>query len=93
MIPLNLYKFDIEICATAYIKAPSAEAATVMALGLKNQALELFEQDGEIPISGRRFDNPALPTISLSPAMTIIGLNDGATVELSEENVPGYEGS
>jgi hypothetical protein len=70
---MKLYSIEIQICATAYIKAESAEEAMKIAKELKGDILEIDEQDGELPISGREYDNPNLPDISLSPAMTVEG--------------------
>lgn len=53
--------------ATAYIRAES-EAEAVAGVRAAYQG-ESFEFDGA-EISGRPFDDPALPLYSLSPAMT-----------------------
>jgi hypothetical protein len=64
----------VKIAATAYIKARSAAEALRIAKEMKYDALELREDmHQEVPITGRRYDDPDLPDISLSPAMTIHG--------------------
>jgi hypothetical protein len=78
---MPLYSIDVQLWATAYIKADSAEEAEQIARGLKGSALELEEQDGEVPISGAMYDDPELPDVSLSPAMSIVG-PEGQSAEL-----------
>lgn len=80
----NLYSVEVMICATAYIKAGSGDEALKIAAGLKDDSLELLEQDGEVPISGKRFGDRDLPSVSLSPAMTIHGLWAGAVAAKAE---------
>ncbi len=80
-----LYSIDIQIWATAYIKADSAKEAEAIARAFKGYTLELEEQDGEVPISGQRYSNPDLPDVSLSPAMTIVG-PEGQQAELVEDD-------
>lgn len=63
----NLYSIDIKVVATAYIKADSEEEALEKVKGLH---LDGIEVSGDI-ISERQFDDPDLPEISLSPAMTL----------------------
>lgn len=71
----QLYSVNVQICATAYIKADNAESALAIAKSLegKTPAIPLYWTEGEVPIDGKEFDNPSLPDISLSPAMTIHG--------------------
>lgn len=69
---MKLYSVDIPITATAYIKANSAEEALKRASSLALLGIEFPEDlEREVPISGRMYDDPNLPEISLSPAMTI----------------------
>lgn len=84
---MNVYSIDVMICATAYIKAETEAEAQAIALGLKDSALELYEQEGEVPISGKDLDNPDLPDVSFSPAMSVKGPVEGVTVDLAEEGV------
>lgn len=70
---MKLWSIDIKICATAYIKAETEEEAMKIANDLKNNGLELDEQDGETPISCKQYSDPDLPDVSLSPAMTLYG--------------------
>lgn len=67
--PSKLYRIDMRIAATAYIKATSKKAAMKIAREHENDTLELAE-DGDL-ICGLRFSDPDLPDFSLSPAMTV----------------------
>jgi hypothetical protein len=87
---MNLYSVDVKICATAYVKANSPEEALKKVVeqygGQPGALVEVGESDD---VSGRRFDDPELPDISLSPAMTAYGPweDDVRHVELQEEGV------
>ena len=81
----KIYQMDIMLCATAYVRAGSAEDA-------KRLILQEFGRGcfGELPIgegndvtiSGRRFEDPRLPDVSLSPAVTFYGpADEGADPE------------
>ena len=73
----QLFSIDVRMYATAYIRADSAEEATAIAKGLKDSAMEVAtDSGGDVEISGLQFDDPDLPDISLSPAMTIVGPAD-----------------
>lgn len=86
---MNLYSVELRLAATAYVKAESPEEALERAKTLIGDPLEL-ESDDET-ISGRKYDDPELPEVSLSPAMTINGFwNDEhvePVMELVEENI------
>lgn len=83
----DLYKIDVRLIATMYIKAES-EAEAAQKLAEFGDGFELFEEErGEFPITGRAFDDPRLPNISASPCMTLAGPCEGAVWELAEENV------
>lgn len=73
----NVYSIDVKIYATAYIRADSEAEALKIAKAMKDDCLELCEQDGDPAISGLNYDNPDLPGVSLSPAMTIYGPDEG----------------
>lgn len=77
----SIYRIDVKVWATAYIRADSAEEATEIAKGLKQQGLEVSDAGGDIEISGLQYDDPELPDVSLSPAMTCHGPEDGDTAE------------
>jgi hypothetical protein len=83
---VNLYSIDIKVVATAYVKANSEEEAREKAKGLHMDGLEV---SGDPLISERRYDDPELPEISLSPAMTIYEPLDH--IELAHENIPEKE--
>jgi hypothetical protein len=80
---MPLYSIDVQIAATAYIKATTNEAARAAALALRNQCLELPNGDWGVEVCGRQFGDPLLPAISLSPAMTIMGPFDIDALDLA----------
>lgn len=86
---MNVYGVEIKICATAYVKARSEAEAIEEVRKLDGTFLELQEDDGnDPPISNRRYDDPSLPDISISPAMTVYGPWDqDATAEVVAEDV------
>ncbi len=81
---MNVYRREVMICATAYIKASSPEAADKTLRGIEIKGLEVTGWRGDVPISGAMFTDPALPKISLSPSMTIHGHWPGSTMEEAE---------
>lgn len=66
---MKVYRIEMQVCATAYIKASSEDRALAKAKKLADTELMV---DG-LMISSAQFDNPDLPEVSLSPAMTIHG--------------------
>jgi hypothetical protein len=75
---------NVRIYATAYVKADTIEKALEMAKHLPASQLEFEEMSGgDIDISGRAFDDDALPDMSLSPSMTIDGIDEGSIEEVS----------
>jgi len=84
---MRLYRIDLRVCATAYVKARSKKEALKKVADQKMDELVVGEDDR---ISGRKFDDPSLPDISVSPAMTIHG-RWGNAVELVEDDVPGID--
>jgi hypothetical protein len=82
---MPLYSITVTIYATAHIRAASAEEAKAKALALENLTLEVEDAGSEVPITGCPFDDPALPEISLSPAMTVIGPDKDNMPELEED--------
>lgn len=77
----QLYSIDVRVVATAYIRADSAEEATRIAREMKDSTLEVdpHTSGGDVEVSGLQFDDPDLPDVSLSPAMTIVGPYEGDT--------------
>ena len=75
---MPIFRVDVQIVGTAYIKAPSVRIAATIANALKDSTLMVQEAvnegESDVPISGRRFTDPELPILSLSPAMTIHGV-------------------
>jgi hypothetical protein len=82
---MPVYRIDVQIAGTAYIKADSEAEAAEKAKTLNDTTLMLqnvlAEGENEVPISGRQFNDPDLPEISLSPAMSCHGVWPGATLE------------
>lgn len=81
---MPIYQIDMQLCATAYIRATNAVEARKIAEAMKDSSPEILDAEGDVPISGLAFDNPDLPDESLSPAMTIHGVWPGAEIERSE---------
>ncbi|MBO0715716.1 MAG: hypothetical protein J2P55_00065 [Rhizobiales bacterium] len=83
-----LYRIDLQICATAYIRADSEEDAQNIANKFACGSLEVAETaaggGNEYAITGRDFTDPALPAVSISPAMTIQGIWPGCSLEEAE---------
>jgi hypothetical protein len=71
MPKLKVYRADVHIYGTLYVRATTKVAATRIANRLKGTGFEIRESDGEIPVSGKPFESSRLPRISLSPAMTL----------------------
>lgn len=72
---MKLFRVEMTIAATAYIRAESAEEAEQKAEALAHEVLEVSDDN---LISGLDFDDPDLPEVSLSPAMTILGRSEPA---------------
>jgi len=84
---MNLYSIEVKVCATVYVKANS-EAEAMARLKAEGNCWDL---DASMDVSELEFNNPALPEISVSPAMTCYGpWNDDGTdgVDVAEENIP-----
>ncbi|WP_294533403.1 hypothetical protein [uncultured Rhodoblastus sp.] len=62
----RLYRADMRLYATVYVRAPNKTAARRVAREFANH---VFEFSGD-HVSNRDLDDPDLPEISLSPAMT-----------------------
>ena len=73
----KLWGVDVIVYATAYIRAGSADEALTIARGLKRSVIEV-EGDGDLAVLDLSYDDPDLPDVSLSPAMTVAGPVDGA---------------
>lgn len=67
----KVYRIEMMVCATAYIKARSPADAYRKALKLKQESPNILDHEGGLPVCGLQFTDPNLPSISLSPAMTI----------------------
>jgi hypothetical protein len=78
---MPVYSAELRLYATVCIRAKNRREAREKAAALKGDPLELNEQDGELPICGKCFSDPGLPDVSLSPVMTVFGLDRGARFE------------
>lgn len=77
----KVYKMDVQLCATAYVKAKSAREAQAK---IENWIYgRWFELQGE-DISSAAYSSPLLPDISLSPAMTGYPLPDAKPAAAGE---------
>ncbi len=76
---MKLFSIDVKVWATAYIQASSPEEAAEIARGLKDTLLDVKDAGADIAIDGQAYENA--PRLSLSPAMTVEGPEDGATPE------------
>jgi hypothetical protein len=92
-MPVNVYSLDIQIAATAYIKAESEEEARNIASDLPNDFIEFSDRHqtvgDDICVDGTPFrglwENDE--TTALSPAMTITGVSNLEGLELVEEDI------
>jgi hypothetical protein len=79
---MPIYSKELWICATAYIRADNEQQAEEKLRTLHLATLEVAEQDGGVCVSGAPYDDPELPELSLSPAMSVYADNgyytDGA---------------
>lgn len=66
---MKVFSVPMIIHATAYIRAADADKAFAMASTLGEQTVN-WEDNSDI-FSGKQFDDPNLPEMSISPAMTI----------------------
>lgn len=73
---MKVYSLDVKVWATAYIKANNEEEALRKAKTLAGAYINEQDGIGEVEISGLSYNNPELPEISLSPAMTIGEIED-----------------
>lgn len=83
----NVYSQDVMICATVYVKASSKDEAAQIVRELKDRSPAIHDSDGDVEVSGLALDNPDLPDVSFSPAMSICEPVPNTKPELQEENV------
>lgn len=76
---MTLYCAEITIAATVYVQAKNKTEAKKMIRELHH---DISEDGFSELISGARFDDPDLPEISLSPAMTLYA--DKLTIDRAE---------
>lgn len=87
---MNLYSIDVRLYATAYIKAETEAEAQAIANNLAT-TIEFSDRAQEvgdgIEVTGESF-NFDMPDVTLSPAMTLVGPDEGDKVTLAEELIP-----
>lgn len=66
---MPIYSIDLKVAATAYVRANSKQEAID---ALRDEIGNFCDLD-DFEISDLAFNNPELPDISLSPAMTVHG--------------------
>ena len=79
---MSIYQIDLKVAATAYIRANSKEEAIQ---ALKDEIGKHGTDIIDFETSERKFDDPELPDISLSTAMTVLGpFGPWSDMELAE---------
>jgi hypothetical protein len=76
---MPIFSRDLKLCATAYIRAADEEeAARIFAatFGEGNTADLPTGDAGDFEVSGDSYDDPDLPDVSISPAVTTYGAFD-----------------
>lgn len=68
---VKVYRADVRIYGTLYVKAYTKKQAEGIARNMKGWGFEVSNGNNMIPISGLSYDNVHLPAVSLSPAMTL----------------------
>ena len=81
---MAVYSIEVKLCATAYVRAKSAADALRQAVALAGKSPIILNAEGEVPVSGLPFADEDLPTVSLSPAMTIHGIWPDAQAERAD---------
>lgn len=82
---MPVYSIEVQVAATAYIRAKNPAEAMEKAKALKDSSPDILDSGGDVPVSGARLDSSDLPEVSLSPAMTILGIWPGAEIEQADE--------
>lgn len=89
---MNLYSMDIPVWATIYVKAKDEKEAKRI---IRAQASSFLEAGTSQDFNEMQFDNPDMPNISYSPAMTVAEkfAVTTARLNLAAEDVPESENS
>lgn len=95
---MNLYRLEVKLCGSAYIKARDEEEAAKLFYEAFGRDEKRWEGVDVLHASSERdFDDPRLPDVSLSPAMTAMGPwtpvhgDDLPEMELAQESIPESE--
>lgn len=78
---MSVYRVEMLVAATAYIRADSEEEARQKADALKGQIVKLAS--AEIEVSDTSFDDTDLPDVSMSP----VGICQGPDPDFSPDIV------
>ncbi len=70
-----LFKVEVNLIGTAYIRAKSETEAKVKAKAIRGEIISGESIGGDVCISSRYLDDPQLPEISLSPVMKIYSID------------------
>lgn len=84
---MKVYSVDIKLAATVYVRADNAKEARRMASNFSKNCFEFRGED----ISSLEFDDPRLPDVSLSPAMTGHGIWPEQQVEVVYDSTEEME--
>lgn len=83
---MNVYRIEVKVAATMYVKASSEVEAREKANGYDVSLVEFNENFPSIQVTDRAFDDPDLHDVSLSKAGTLY-VGKMKTVTIAEEDV------
>lgn len=84
---MPLFNATVPLFATVYVKAKSVAEAQRKIAALRDTGFEMPEDEhAELPITGMAYNDPDLPDLSLSPAVTFGKVPKRAWVELVAED-------
>lgn len=83
---MNVYRIEVKVAATMYVKASGEKEARRFAEDFDCTTVQFGENETVVPVSGRMFDDPDLPIVSISPVGTLY-VGKMKTVTVAEEDV------
>ncbi|MEY3083681.1 MAG: hypothetical protein RJA94_3666 [Pseudomonadota bacterium] len=83
---MNVYRIEVKVAATMYVKASSEAEARRFARNFDKTGVQIDGNETYVPVSGKVFDDPDLPVVSLAPWGELY-LGKMKTVEIAEEDV------
>lgn len=75
---MSIYRIEAQAAVTLYVRARNKAEALRLAHDTRGGCAFADASDQGVAFSGLQFDDPDLPIISLSPALTITGVDDTA---------------